>query len=143
MKLHHTCEKYSDIKVRYKYQITINTLRRNNSIVVLKQDKGSGVVILDKTIYVDKYLSLLHTSRLMKLHKNPTSSNESKIQLSLKKIKSKFSTEEYKKLCPIGSNTGRFYGTGKVHNIYRNYKVDKLPLRPIVSKISTASYQLV
>ena len=49
-KLCHICEKYSDIKVPYKYQRTIDTLRGNNSIIVLKQDKGRGVVILDKNI---------------------------------------------------------------------------------------------
>ena len=52
------------------------------------------------------------------------------------------STEEYKKLYPTGSNTVWFYGTAKVHKIDRNGKVDKLPLRPIVSNIGTASYQL-
>ena len=138
-KLRHTCEKYSDIKVPYKYQRTIDTLRRNNSIVVLKEDKGGGVVMLDKNIYVDKCLSILATNQLMKLDKNPTSSYE-KIQRTLRKIKSKLSTEEYKKLYPTGSNAGRFYGTAKVHKIYRNDKVDKLPLRPTVSNIGTASY---
>ena len=78
----------------------------------------------------------------MKLNKNPISSYESKIQRTLRKIKSKLSTEEYKKLDPTGSNAGRFYGTAKVHKIDRNDKVDKLPLRSIVSNIDTASYQL-
>ena len=57
-------------------------------------------------------------------------------------MKSKLSTEEYKKLYPTGSNAGRFYGTAKLHIIDRNDKIDKLPLRPIVSNIGTASYQL-
>ena len=78
----------------------------------------------------------------MKLDKNPTSSYESKIQRTLRKIKSKLSTEEYKKLYPTGSNAGRFYGTAKVRRIYRNDNVDKLPLRPIVSNIGTVSYQV-
>ena len=114
--------------------------RRN--IVVLKQDKGRRVVILDKIIYVEKCLSILDTNQFMKLDKNPTSSFESKIQRTLRKIKSKLSTEEYKKLYPTGSNAGRFYGTAKLHKIYRNDKVDKLALRPIVSSIGTASDQL-
>ena len=78
---------------------------------------------------------------MIKLDKNPTSSYESKIQRTLRKIKSKFSTEEYKKLYPPGSNAGRFYGTAKLHKIDGNDKVDKLPLRPIVSNSGTASYQ--
>ena len=78
----------------------------------------------------------------MKLDKNPTSSYESKIQCTLRKIKSKLSAEKYKKPYPTGSSAGRFYGTAKVHKIYRNDKVDKLPLRPMLSNIGTASYQL-
>ena len=78
----------------------------------------------------------------MKLDKNPTSSYENKIQRTLRKIKLKLSTEEYKKLYPTGSNAGRFYRTAKVHKIDKNDKVDKLPLHPIVSNIVTALYQL-
>ena len=141
-KLRHTCEKYSDIKVPYKYQRTTDTLRRNNNIVVLKQNKERGVVILDTNIYVEKCLSILDTNQFMKLDKNPTSSYESKIQRTLRKIKSKLSAEEYKKLYPAGFNAGRLYGTVKLHKIDRNDKVDKLPLRPIISNIGAASYQL-
>ena len=75
----------------------------------------------------------------MKLDKNSTSSYKSKIQRTLRKIKSKLLTEEYKKLYPTGYHAGRFYGTEKVHKIDRNDKVDKLPLHPIVSNIGTAS----
>ena len=109
---------------------------------MLKQDKGRGVVILDKNIYVEKCLSILDTSQFMKLDKNPTSSYESKIQCTLRKIKSKLSTEEYKKFYPTGSNASRFYGNAKAHEIYRNDTLDKLLLRPIGSNIGTASYQI-
>ena len=73
-KLRHTCEKYSDIKVPNKYKTTTEILRQNNSIVVLKQNKGRGVVTLDKNIYVGKCLSMLDTY-------------ESKVQRTLRKIK--------------------------------------------------------
>ena len=72
-------------------------------------------------IYIEKRLSILDTNQLTKLDKNPTSSYESKIQCTLRKIKSKLSTEEYKKLYPTGSNAGRFYGTAKLHKIDRVY----------------------
>ena len=78
-KLRHICEKYSDTKVPYRYQKTIYTLRRNNNIVVLKQDKGGGLVILDKSNYIEKCLSILDNNQFMKLDKNATSSYESKI----------------------------------------------------------------
>ena len=84
----------------------------------MEQDKPKRVVTLDKTIYLEKCLSILGTNQFMKLDKNPLSSYESKIQRTLKKKqKSKLSTGEYKKPYPIGSNTDRFYGTAKVHQI--------------------------
>ena len=49
------------------------------------QGKESGVVILDKNIYVKKCLSILGTNQFMKLDKNPTSSYESEIQCKLRK----------------------------------------------------------
>ena len=46
-KLCHTCEKYSQIKVPYKYRTVTDNLRRNKDLVILKQDKGKAVVLLD------------------------------------------------------------------------------------------------
>ena len=103
-KLRQTCEKYSDIKVPHKYQKTIDTLQRNNSIVVLKQDKWRGVVILDKNIYVEKCLSILDTNQFMKLDKNPRSSHESKIQRMLRKKNQnsqQMNTKSFTQLVPM------------------------------------------
>ena len=50
-KLRSTCEKYSKINVPYKYKKVIDNLSKNKNIVILKQDKGRGVVILDTTKY--------------------------------------------------------------------------------------------
>ena len=60
-KLRHTCNKYSRIKVPYKYRNVINNLRRNKQLVILKQDKERGVVLLDKTTYVERNVFLLTT----------------------------------------------------------------------------------
>ena len=45
-KLRSTCEKYTRIKAPYKYQQTVNKLCKNQNIVIMKQDKGCGVVIM-------------------------------------------------------------------------------------------------
>ena len=37
---------------------------------------------------------------------------------------------------------GKFYGTGKIHEVPKNGNIDQLPIRPIVSKLNTATYQL-
>ena len=72
-----------------------------------------------------------------------TKTLESKVQRSLRKLKSKLSPYEYKKLYPTGSCPGKFYGTAKLHNLPANGKTDDLPIRPIVSNINTATYQLL
>ena len=108
---------------------------------MLKQDKGRDVVILDRNIYGEKCLSILDTNQFIKLDKNPISSYKSKIQLTLRKIKSKPSTGQYRKFYPTGFNAGIFYGTAKLHKMDRNDKVDKLHLDPIVYNIVTASNQ--
>ena len=47
-------------------------------------------------------------------------------------------------LYPSGSCPGKFYGTAKIHNISsENDTADDLPIRPIVSNIGTATYDLV
>ena len=47
-KLRHTCDKYSRISVPYKYHIIMKNLRNNKELIILKQDKGRGAVLLDR-----------------------------------------------------------------------------------------------
>ena len=125
-KLRHTCDKYSRIKVPYKYRNVINNLRRNKQLVILKQDKGRGVVLLDKTKYVEKCFSIINTNKFKKLDKNPTVSYEAKIQRTLRKMKSRFTLEEYNKIYPTGSNAGKLYGTARIHKLPESGTVDQL-----------------
>ena len=67
-------------------------------IIIIKQDKEWGVVILDRTKYIDKCLSMLATKQLSKLDYDPTSKLESRVQRTLRKIKSKLPENVYKKL---------------------------------------------
>ena len=57
-------------------------------------------------------------------------------------MKNRLSPQEYLRLYPSGSCTDKFYGTAKVHKISENDTVDELPIRPIVSNIGTATYNL-
>ena len=53
--MRNTYEKYSEIKVPYKHRETIGNLSNNQNIVIMKQDKGGGgVVIMYKNKYFDK-----------------------------------------------------------------------------------------
>ena len=73
---------------------------------------------------------------------DPTKSLEWKAQWRIRKIKSKLSEQEYKKLCSIGSCPGRFYGTVKIHKLPVNGGINELPIRPTVSNLNTATYNL-
>ena len=46
----------------------IERLSKNNDITIMKQDKGSGVVIMNKPKYHEKCLELLNTDQFTKLN---------------------------------------------------------------------------
>ena len=137
-----TCENYCNVRVPYKYKQIITNLSKNRDIVIMKQDKGKGVVIMDKRKYQEKCLVLLNTDQFRKLNQDPTKKIEGKIQRVLRKIKAHLTPQEYSRLYPTGSSPGKFYGTAKIHKILPTDGVDKLPIRPIVSNINTSTYQL-
>ena len=60
-KLRNICDRYNHIRVPYKFQKITEKLSRNNSIMALKQDKGRGVVVIDRKTYTEKHLNLLNT----------------------------------------------------------------------------------
>ena len=60
----------------------------------------------------------------------------------MRKFKSRLSQKEYYQLYPTGSCAGIFYGTAKIHKLPPDGNISNLPLRPIISNIGTASYQL-
>ena len=77
----------------------------------MRQDKGRGIVIIDKSKYMAKSLELLQTNNFSKLKHDPSKSFENKIQRTLRKLKTRSSTQQYYQLYPTGSFPGKFYGT--------------------------------
>ena len=51
-----TFNKYTNIKITSNDQRIINNLYKNQAIVILRQDKGRGVVILNRSSYITKLL---------------------------------------------------------------------------------------
>ena len=76
-----------------------------------------------------------------KLKKNPTKTLKSKVPRTLRKIKNVLSENDYKKLDLTGSRPGLFYGTAKVHKLQGNQRLNELTVKPIISKIGTATYE--
>ena len=67
---------------------------KRNDIVIIKQDKGRGVVIMDKSKYTEKGLAILSTKQFQKLKLDPAKSTEEKVQRMIRKIKSKLIIQE-------------------------------------------------
>ena len=61
----------------------------NENIIILKQNKGRGVAIMNRSKYLEQLLSILQGEKLMKLDYDPTSKLKSRVQRTLHKIKSK------------------------------------------------------
>ena len=130
------------MKHPYKYKDIISNLAKKEEICFLKQDKGKGIVIMDKSKYIAKCEEFLNGERFINIETDPTARFETKVQNLLLSMKDKFDTRTYYKLYPSGSRPGLFYGTAKMHKLPEDSKnVDNLPVRPIVSSIGTATYE--
>ena len=138
-----TFDKYSKIKVSSEEKILIESLYKSQDITVLRQDKGRGVVILNKSDYIDKCEGFLDSPGFELLPDDPTSTFQKDVQDTLRTMKSKFSKAEYSKLYPSASQPGLFFGLAKVHKLKDGQSdVKDLPLRPVISNIGTATYQV-
>jgi hypothetical protein len=138
--------------IKNKAQLEMKTLRAQNeaslsalrnlandrSIVITKPDKGRGVVLMDRSEYIDKMEVILNDPLTFKIIDNdPTLKNEMKLtRLLLKLNKQKFLTDnEYHKAKPSGSRPARIYGLPKLHKLNQ-------PLRPVMSATKTVAYGL-
>ena len=110
---------------------------------MLKQDKGRGVVILNKSDYIEKCEDFLKGTEFKKLSKDHARGFQSRVQRVLLGMKSKFDITTYKKLYPSSSQPGLFFGMAKVHKLKSSTEdVTKLPLRPVISNIGTSTYEI-
>ena len=122
----------------------LKELRKNKNIVILRPDKGNGVVILDRSIYNQSISNILSdTTKFKKLSSDPTLHREAKLQRFLRKLKKQGffeNNDSYFNVYPKGSHPARIYGLPKLHKV-RN-PGSPPPFRPIVSSIGTYNYNL-
>lgn len=98
---------------------------------------------MNRTDYLDKALTFLDGPQFEKLESDPTKSFQARVQRNLLKMKKAFTKDLYKKLYPSSSHPGLFFGLAKVHKLKgNNCSVSELPLRPVISNIGTATYQI-
>ena len=128
----------SDLK---KYKI-LKELRKNKNVaVLLKPDKGNGIVVLDRDVYDLSILNIINDNTKFKVIANdPTLQREAKLQRYLRgvKAKGKLSNTIYDNIYPVGSQPARIYGLSKMHKKRDSNAAPSF--RPIVSSIGTYNY---
>ena len=73
----------------------IKRLAENKGIIVLRKDKGKGVVIMHRGKYTEKCLNMLNSNQFKKLDHDPTKAVKNKIKRALNKIEHKLSKQDY------------------------------------------------
>ena len=125
----------------------IGQLRKRDDIVVTKPDKGTGVVVMDKSHYntllkeasvdnKEKFRSVSgeqpKTRGRPTKHFHPLLQKEKQLERTVRNILPKDIADD---ICPKGSRLAHLYGLPKTHK-------SKLAMRPILSASETYNYKL-
>ena len=129
-------------KTNQAFHRTLRRLSANKEIKVCRYDKGNGVVVLNCKDYFDKLDTIVLDKEKFEeisFHESdvhPIITNENKIKDFLyRNIRGKIDDVVYNSIVPSGSQPGKLYGLCKVHKAGN-------PLRPVISMLGTAEYQL-
>ena len=90
-------------------------LSNNNDIIIKEADKGSAIVIMNKTFYKNKILSMLNNEYYQKMDQNSDNKTMHKLKLILEK-ESKITKHEYDYITNFEFKTSQFYGLPKIYN---------------------------
>ena len=108
-------------------------LRENNDIIIRRGDKAAVYVILDKNTYLEKMDGILNNpAKFQRLQKDPTETLKKRINSLIQKANT--STQYFSKV--IGD-----YGPGYCYGTIKTHKAGN-PLRPIISQVTTPTYQV-
>ena len=121
----------------------LRKLANRKDIRICAFDKGNGLVLINTDEYKSKMYEILNDKDKFEqvevdseICKHPTVTEENRVYRFLYKYVKKYVDEKtYKYIIPSGSEPGKMYGSVKVH------KSNK-PMRPIISTIGTATYNL-
>ena len=117
---------------------SLNNNNNNRDIVLLKPDKGSGVVLLNKSDYIREVNDILKDNSKFQLNRfNTVEKAEKKINNKLKHLlnSSIIDMKTYIELRAKGSKMPHMYGLPKLHK-------ENMPLRPIVSMVNSPYHKL-
>ena len=116
----------------------MNVLRKDDSTIITKLDKGNGSVIFNEPDYLSKMKQLILMAKgFKKLTHNLTISREDSLTSYLHKLKRDKVIDDatLRKILLCGSSHGVLYGRPKVHK-------SGCPFRPILSSLNTYNYNL-
>ena len=131
-------------KQNVAFHKTLDNLRKDESIAVVKYDKGNGICIMERNDYLEKLDTIVNDGSKFKRvelgtrknAKHPIVKRQEKIRAMVGEHVQKYVGEETAKwLKPSGTVMGKLYGTCKVHK-------EGYPVRPIVSMVNTPEYNL-
>ena len=140
---HSYVSSYRPTTTDLKKHRVLKELRSNKNIVILKPDKGNGVVVLDRADYDQGILKIISdTSKYRPIKEDPTLLREGRLQRLLRKLKKNghLDSDVYNSIYPRGSQPARIYGLPKMHKERGHNSIQ--PFRPIVSSIGTYNYNL-
>ena len=107
--------------------------------LILKPDKGQGIVLIDKTDYYNSMECLFNdTRKFTLLQEDRTLRNLSTVQTYLNTLqkRNEITLEDKNLMRPKFAQIGRAHGLPKIHTDYQ----DITPFRPIVDTTSTPHY---
>ena len=70
-KIRNICLNYTKIHIKYQSRQLICNLSRNEDLTVLKQDKGQGVVLMDRLKYIEKCHDIVDKEQFIRLEEDP------------------------------------------------------------------------
>ena len=106
--------------------------------MIVRPDKGNGVVVVDKVIYNQQMHALLSDkNKFKKISEDPPKLREGQLERYLREL---LDDVTYERIYPSGSQPSRLYGTAKVHKIKSNSEVPQF--RPIVSSVGSFNYNI-
>ena len=96
-------------------------LGNDTRIVILRSEKGNGVVVLDRIQYDNAIKEIISDKpKFKELLEDGTVKREAKLQRFLQKLKNEkkcLNDVDYKCIYPFGSAPAKIYGTPKMHNL--------------------------
>ena len=132
----------SDFRMRKECFEAYKSIKDNNDIIITRPDKGSGVVILNRTDYVNKMIDIISdVSKFKQLGHADQVDFTAKIEKAFQNRMYKWlkdgsiTAEVYNLIRPTGSQRPRLYGLPKTHK-------PNCPLRPILSMIGSPQHKL-